>query len=644
MSARARRSALDDAIAADKVFGRRTVFLGLVFATLLSLLSWRLIHIQYIKHDYYLSTVQALHRDDEVLLSRRGQIYDRNNELLVANRIEYEVYVDRYHIEDEQVCVKALAHADGVSWSDIRRSYSADEIRQRYVERLGAVLSQPLGRPHWDIIREITQSEKDEIVLAQEVDEGDGARLKDLLIAERIYGVEFREDHQRSYLFGNQLTHVLGYIAETGNAGIEALMNSFLKGEDGYRVFETDRKGREIPAFRGASVQPKHGNHVRLTIDMGLQSIVEDVLDERGNDAEEIYVPSLGAEKVSILLLEPGTGHILAIANRPHFDVETRRGNWRNFAVCDQYEPGSTFKLLAIAAALDRGLVAPHHMIPIAGNGIYEEKGIVPVRDDHIYEELTVEGILIKSSNIGAYKLARQVGKKDFYELGVKFGFGRRPGTGLPGETGGQFFSPKHWTKSSLSRKAMGYEVAASALQMATAMSVVVNDGQLHRPRIVDAVFDERGKVVKPSEPSVGEPVISSSTALAMRRALKKVCEPGGTATRAVPEGYTVAGKTGTSQKVFGNKGYLKGRYVVSFMGCVPAENPALIGIVVVDDPRASRVKLYGGTIAAPIFRRIAERAMEYLKVEPDAPSTIESNAPSNTHELANSTHQTAAY
>ncbi|MCB1097619.1 MAG: hypothetical protein KDN22_18750, partial [Verrucomicrobiae bacterium] len=335
-----RKSAVEAANAADKDFILRASLLGFVFVTLLSLLSWRLIHIQYIQHGMYLSKVQDEHIKDEILPARRGQVYDRHNSLLVANRIEETVSIDRYKIVDLGNCCRALAHAEGVKPSDIRRSYDPTEIRQKYVERLGHLLAEPLGMQHWEIIRKITQSDKDDIILAKKVDESDGGRMKDMLRAERIKGVRFTEDYKRSYPFGNRLTHVLGYIAESGNAGIESSMNEFLEGTAGQRFFEIDAKGREIPAYRGDAVEPQHGNHVRLTIDMGLQEIVENVLDEVGNDPEEIYVPRLRAEKVSVILMEPGTGAILAVANRPHFDMETRKGNWRNFAVCDQYEPG----------------------------------------------------------------------------------------------------------------------------------------------------------------------------------------------------------------------------------------------------------------------------------------------------------------
>lgn len=600
--------------------------------TLLSLLSWRLIHIQYIKHEEYLTKVQTEHIDDEILPARRGQIYDRHNNLLVANRIEETVYVDRYKIENQGICVRALAHAEGVKSRDIRRSYSPEEIRQKYIERLGFLLAEPLGKQHWEIIREITQSKKSDIILAKKVDESDAERMKELLRAERIRGVQFRDSHKRSYPFGNRLTHLLGYTAETGNAGLEGGMNDVLTGVDGHRVFETDRKGREIAAYRGDAVEPRHGNHVRLTIDMGLQEIVESVLDEVGNDPDEIYVPKLGAEKISIVLMEPGTGAVLAVANRPHFDVKTRKGNWRNFAFCDQYEPGSTFKIATVSAALDSGLVQPHQRISISQTGVFDEGGVKLV-DDHIYSELTVEGILIKSSNIGAYKLARQIGAKKFYETGKKFGFGDLPGTGIPAESSGLFYSLNHpkWSTESLSRQAMGYEVGVTPLQMAAALSVVVNDGNLFQPRVIDAIFDERGMVVEAKGPKIVRRVISAETAQDMRKALAKVCLQGGTGTQAVPPGYTVLGKTGTSQKYdTKRRTYPKGRYIVSFLGAIPADDPKLIGIVVVDDPRVSRVKLYGGTIAAPIFRRIAGQAMEYLKVEPTEPINPE---------LANSTH-----
>ncbi|MCB1098743.1 MAG: penicillin-binding protein 2, partial [Verrucomicrobiae bacterium] len=303
--------------------------------------------------------------------------------------------------------------------------------------------------------------------------------------------------------------------------------------------------------------------------------------------------------------------------------------------VCDQYEPGSTFKIVTLSGALNSGLVQPNQRIPISSTGEIEIDG-VPLRDDHPYAELTVEGILIKSSNIGAWRLASQIGKLSFYEMGKSFGFGEQPGTGLPGESNGQFYSPKHWSKTSLSRKAMGYEVGATPLQMVSALSTIVNDGARYQSRIVDAIFDERGLVVEARQPTIVGRPISASTASAMRNALVKVCLPGGTGTQAVPPGFSCGGKTGTSQKIDPKRGrYLEGRYVVSFMGFVPADDPKIIGIVVVDDPKVSKVKRYGGSVAAPIFRRIAGRAMEYLKVEPTEPTG---------QELANSTQIVPTY
>ena len=393
-------------------------------------------------------------------------------------------------------------------------------------------------------------------------------------------------------------------------------MEHVLRGVDGYRHYERDGKGREIAAYRGDSVQPRHGRHVRLTIDMELQRIVEEVLEETGPDRESIYVPQLNAEKVSVVLLEPHTGAVLAMANRPHFDLETRKGVRLNAAVSSVYEPGSTFKIVTLSGALHHGLVRPTTTIVCAPDGVLKEDGFV-VRDDHPYPELTTEGVLIKSSNIGAYRLASQLGKSRLHEMMQVFGFGRRTGVSLGAEAAGRVYHPKRWSKPSLSRMAMGYEVAVTPLQMATALSIIANDGIHYQPRIVDAVFDDKGLDVDMRRPKPVGRVLAARTALQMKRALQKVCEKGGTGTRAVVPGYTMAGKTGTTQKYDEQRrAYLRGRYVVSFMGFTPVEDPKIIGVVVVDDPKIDYVKRYGGTIAAPIFKRIAERSLGYLNVD----------------------------
>ena len=613
-----KRKKTEDEFAADRTFGRRAAFVGVLLVAALSLLSWRLIELQYIRHEELKAKVLDYHTKREILGARRGQIFDRNGDILVIDVAEHSVYVDKYHIDDLDICAAALAHQEGLKSRDIRSSYPDDqEIRDMFVDLIGDTIAPPLGMQSVDVVRKIKESTKKMIVLAKGLNDSDVERLKETLAQAGItFGVNFQEKRKRSYTMPDCLTHVLGYTAATGNSGIEKSMNGVLQGVNGYRTYETDRKNREVALFRGEHVEPKHGKNVRLTIDIGLQRIVEDVLNERGNDPEEIYAPLLQAKKISVVLIEPKTGAILALANRPHFDLITRKGNWRNSAVCDQYEPGSTFKIVAVSGALEGDFVRPHQQISLSPNGVVFDQG-VPVTDDHVYRSLTVEGIIFKSSNIGAFKLASQIGRKRFHELAQDYGFGERTGVLLPNESGGKLWNPKDWRRGSQSRMAMGYQVAVTPLQMVTALSAIVNDGVLIKPRIVDAVFDDRGIDVEVKTPEVVRRVISKQTAAEMRAAMEKVCLEGGTGTRAVPEGYTVAGKTSTAQRFNDDLGrYHEGHYVVSFMGYVPADDPELIGIVVVDDPRISRVKLYGGTIAAPLFRRIAGRAMDYFKVE----------------------------
>jgi cell division protein FtsI/penicillin-binding protein 2 len=615
-----RKRRIIDQETADRSYLRRTVFVGVCCVCVLSLLSWRLIHVQYIEHDKYSRIVAREHVRRAVLYAQRGRVYDCRGELLAGNRVSEKVCVDRDLIANVGLCARGLAFIEGVKARDIIKSFSKEEIQQRYLERLAHVVSEPLGKQPWEVIREITQAppRKVEIVLAKNLDQSDSGRLKELLDEERISGVYFRESRKRFYPTPNRLSQVLGIISHEGEGveGIEGSMNDVLRGEDGYRYYERDRKGREIAAFRGEFVEPKNGRHVRLTIDSTIQNIVEEVLDENGPDRESIYVPQLNAEKVSVVMLEAKTGAVMAMVNRPHFDLETRRGSRLNACVSSVYDPGSTFKIVTLGSAFHHGLVKPTTTITLSPNGILKGDGFT-VRDDHVYLFLTAEGILVKSSNIGAFRIASQLGETRFYEAMRAFGFGQKTGIRLGAEAAGFVRHPRTWTKPDMSRMAMGYSVAVTPLQMVAGLSVIVNDGVLYPPHILEAVFDDRGLNVEVNRPKPAGQVISERAAHQVRRALVKVCQPGGTGTQAAIPGYTMGGKTGTAEKFDAKSGaYLKGRYVVSFMGFVPADNPKFIAIVVVDDPKVDYVKRYGGTIAAPLFKRIAERSLEYFNVE----------------------------
>jgi cell division protein FtsI/penicillin-binding protein 2 len=404
------------------------------------------------------------------------------------------------------------------------------------------------------------------------------------------------------------LGHVIGFVdrKRVGIEGVEGALDSLLGGKNGYRDVSRDGRGDEILAFRGDVVEPRHGHSIRLTIDMRIQEITEDALD--------VVYADVTPRKAMAVVVRPETGEILAMANRPDFDRSVMKGNFRNHAVEALYEPGSTFKIVAIGGVLDRGLVSLSTRV-FCHNGYLREPGLPsPLKDHHPYGELTVATVISKSSNIGTYKLASQLGKDSLCDYIRAFGFGKKTNIELTGELAGTVHPADRWSATSLSRIGMGYEVAVTPVQMVMAMAAVANDGVLLRPRIVAAVHDAAGRDVTGFRPEVISRPISSEAARQLRKALAGVTEEGGTGRKASVEGWSVAGKTGTSKRYDEDKkGYVEGSYVTSFVGYAPRDHPELAVIVVVDDPQGE--KRYGGTVAAPVFAEIVGPSLEYLAI-----------------------------
>jgi cell division protein FtsI/penicillin-binding protein 2 len=353
---------------------------------------------------------------------------------------------------------------------------------------------------------------------------------------------------------------------------------------------------------------------VQLTVDIGLQAIVEEEMDA--------CLAEFKSERGAVVMMDPKTGEILAMASRPHFDLNRREKiaeNGFNFAIQAIYEPGSTFKITSTSGVLNERLATPFTSV-FCHNGNYVE-GKIQVPDHHPYGNLTLEGVLIKSSNIGAYKFAKQLGPKRFYEYAHAYGFGQKTGILLNDESSG--IARNTGNAVDFSRASYGYALNVTPLQMACAYSVIAGEGKLLKPKIVKSLVANDGTVVETFPAEVVREVITPATAKKMREALQKVTEPGGTATLAAVPGYKVAGKTGTAKRHNPNgRGYLANSYTVSFAGMLPAQDPAFVCIVVIDDPRTDKVSRYGGTIAAPAFGRIAARAAAYLNLPPTEPVT----------------------
>jgi cell division protein FtsI/penicillin-binding protein 2 len=295
---------------------------------------------------------------------------------------------------------------------------------------------------------------------------------------------------------------------------------------------------------------------------------------------------------------------------------EAKPEQMKNRAIIDMMEPGSTFKIVSAAAALNEHKVRPDTII-FCEKGLWNFGGR-PLHDHKAYADLSVQDILVKSSNIGAAKLALSIGEQKFYEYIRRFGFGDRTGIELPGEIPGVIRPPQSWSKISITRIPMGHEVGVTPLQMTVAMATIANGGKLITPRIVKSITSEDGRTITTFSPTVLRQVISPETAAQVGNALRGVVSDRGTAAAAAVPGFTISGKTGTAQKVDPKGGYEHGKYVVSFSGYLPSDHPEFVGIVVLDDAKTSNPELnYGGLVAGPIFARIAEKAARYLDLQP---------------------------
>jgi len=559
----------------------RCVLVCTGFVGLFSIFSFRLIYLQAIKHDEYAGLAAEKHVNKQPIYAERGMILDANNKVLAHNVPMKTVVADATRFNNRQAIVALVSH----------------ELRI------------PSGE-----LAEKLDGERRYIVIKREVPAATANALRQKLHAGNLRGIDFEPDAKRIYPNGSMLCHVIGFtdFEHHGIQGVEASMEEYLHGQDGYRFIEHNRAGEEIVPYRGQERAPRDGYQVRLTVDLGLQNIVENEIDA----AMQQYSP----QKATIILMRPQTGEILAMANRPHFDLnlrsEARPEQMKNRAIIDMMEPGSTFKIVAAAAALNERKVHPDSSI-FCENGLWNFGGTA-LHDHRAFSNLSVREILIKSSNIGAAKLALTVGDQKFYEYIRRFGFGERTGIELPGEINGLIRAPKSWSKISITRIPMGHEIGVTPLQMTVAMATIANGGKLIMPRIVKSITTSDGKSVSSLSPVVLRQVISPETAKEIGDALRGVVSDSGTAAAAAVPGFIIAGKTGTAQKVDPRGGYEEGKYVVSFAGYLPAEHPEFVGLVVLDDAHTSKPELnYGGLVAGPIFSRLAEKAARYLDLEP---------------------------
>lgn len=595
-----------------------------LLAVLFCALSARLVYIEVRHGDELDRRARAHYEYREELPAQRGRIFDRNGELLARNQTVYTLVVDCHHLRDQGLATIGLGRQAKESPQAIRKRYLPDEILSRYREYVADSISPLLRIPKQELARDLRSKKVGEIILAKGIEDDFAAQVQEVLDEKCLGGLYLRRGERRFYPSPLSLTQVIGYVNQEGKgeSGVEKRFEDEMSGRPGYRYSERDNRRREIHAYRGLQVDPVPGKDVHLTIDMALQAIVERELDR--------VIDEFRPEKVTAIWMDPRNGQVLAMSSRPHFDLSTRSGIRgmpavrKNIAISDLYQPGSTFKIVGYGAAFDRGIATPG-MEMDCHMGQYDLDGFV-LKDHHPYGRMPAQMAFAKSSNIGAYLIARPLGKHTFHHYMNKFGFGRETGIELTAETGGNVFPVSRWTKTSFSSQTMGYEVSVTPLQVAVACSVIANKGVLRPPTILKG-FDEaasNGEGFVKADPRASRRVISEKAASQVRRCMMEAMMEHGTGSKGAVLGYSMAGKTGTARKHVENVGYVNGRYIASFMGFLPAEDPQLLGLIVIDDPKVGEGAVYGGSVAAPIFKAIAEDAVKVLQIHPDLPEQLE--------------------
>jgi cell division protein FtsI (penicillin-binding protein 3) len=576
--------------------------------------SWRLISLQVGEHSHYSKLAASKNTERQPIYARRGTIVSSNGEPLALNEPLKDIIANGAIINDFDAVADVLSPLLQIPKAELLSKLRRKVFSELYQKEIASRY----------------------IVLKKGVSEETAQTIASDLSARKLRGISAKQDFRRRYPNSTLLSHVVGFVNGdgVGVAGIEQSMDKWLQGIDGYRCIEHDRTGKELVLYRGQEKEPEHGKNVKLTIDTGLQRIVEHELDE----AMKQFRPKFAVA----IMQNPHTGEILAMGTRPGFDPndvpEFRPSQLKktdfinpllNRAIAASYEPGSTFKIVATGAALSDGKVRASDYIHCE-NGYYKRYKLA---DHRPYGSITVSDILVKSSNIGACKLALQVGPGRFYEYILKFGFGARTGLMLPGEEEGMLRPPHQWHPIyTISRIPMGHEIAVTPIQSVCAMSVVANGGKLMFPQIVSEITDDEGRVLQKSTPEVVHTVLTPAAAETVRQALTGVTGETGTARLANVQGFKVAGKTGTAQ-IYVNGKVTSDKHRVSFVGFMPAEQPAFTCLVMIEEPQTAHGQDMGGIVAAPIFARIAEQAAQYLGLEPkpiDRPF-VASSQPSNT-------------
>lgn len=547
---------------------------------LLVFLAGRIAWVQLVQGKNLSERSETQLKESRGLLSPRGTIFDRNGRELAVSNLAKSLYANPSEIKDPDEVAALLAPLVGMEAADIKERVT--------------------GGGHFIWLKRTLEPETAE-------------RVADLIKEHNLKGLAFIEESKRYYPNDNLAAQVLGFVGtdDIGLDGLEMALDGTIKGQLSEQVLETDSRGIPILESIFSFGTPKQGKNVYLTLDSTIQFIVENSLDKA--------MASSHAAGATVIVMNPRTGDVLAMANRPTYNPNQfyRYGaeQWKNRAVANIYEPGSTFKSIVAATALQEGLVSPTEKFVDNGYVIVSGRRIQNWSGD-AYGTITFTDIIKESINTGFVQVGMRVGASRLTNYARNFGFGQLTNIELPGEVEGLLFKPEDMRDSDLATMSIGQSIAVTPIQLITAVSAIANDGVLLKPHIIKEIRNADGSVYSASSTQAVRQVISLDTARLLTGLLEKVVSEGGGKGAAV-KGYRIAGKTGTAQKLReGGGGYYSGRYIASFVGFAPAEDPQLAVLVVLDDPQGS--SYYGGQIAAPVAGEIFAQVLRYLDIAPN--------------------------
>lgn len=553
-------------------YHRKTQAVFLFFIAVLIFFIARLLSIQFFQSRYLVELARKQHNLFLELEPCRGTIYDVNLKPQAVNISVDSLYASPNQIPDEfkETVLKELLPILGVDY---------------------AYLKNRLFR------------KKSFVWLARKMSPEQSQAIRKL----NLKGIGFIKEGKRCYPNDYLASHVIGFtgLDNTGLEGIELYYDKYLKGEPGWAVILRDARQRKLGLYEKMFL-PKNGYDLVLTIDEVIQYIAERELEK----ACRLY----RAKGASIIVIQPYTGEILALANRPTFDlnayVQAKQDSRRNRAICDLFEPGSVFKIVTATAAIEEKRAKESDRF-FCENGSYRLANHI-LHDHRPHAWLSFKEVIEQSSNIGTTKVAQILGPEVLYRYIKTFGFGTKSNIDLPGEISGMNKEPKFWSKTSIGAIPIGQEVGVTVLQLACAISAIANGGELLRPYIIKEIRDKQGQGIKKFSPTLVRRVISGDTAERIRKILVGVVENGTGKLARVPE-FGSGGKTGTAQKLETDGTYSHSKFVSSFIGFAPAENPAIAIVVVIDEPQPYH---FGGVVAAPVFKNVATEVLRYLRRE----------------------------